>query len=54
MNTLTNQQRAKLRAKHKPEHDSRICDRFKTVLLFDNGWIYEEIAEALLLSEGAI
>lgn len=54
MNFLTDQQRSELRAKHKLERDRRICDRIKAVLLFDKGWSYEEIAEALLLTEGAI
>jgi transposase len=54
MKFLTAQQRAELRAQHKLERDRRICDRIKAVLLFDNGWSYEEIAEALLLTEGAI
>ena len=54
MKFLTDQQRSELRARHKLERDRRICDRIKAVLLFDKGWTYEEIAEALLLSEGAI
>jgi len=54
MTFLTDQQRTELRAKHKLERDRRICDRIKAVLLFDKGWTCEEIAEALLLSEGAI
>lgn len=54
MKFLTDQQRSQLRAQHKLERDRRICDRIKAVLLFDKGWTYEEIAEALLLSEGAI
>ena len=51
---LTDQQRTALRARHKLERDRRICDRIKAVLLFDKGWTYEQIAEALLLSEGAV
>lgn len=54
MKFLTDQQRSQLRAEHKLERDRRICDRIKAVLLFDKGWTYEQIAEALLLSEGAI
>lgn len=54
MKFLTNEQRSELRAQHKLERDRRICDRIKAVLLFDKGWTYQEIAEALLLSEGAI
>src|SRR5215207_8291656 len=54
MKFLTDQQRAELRAQHKLERDRRICDRIKAVLLFDKGWTYEQIAEALLLSDGAV
>jgi transposase len=54
MSFLTNQQKAELRARHKLERDRRICDRIKAVLLYDKGWSFEQIAEALLLSEGAI
>lgn len=54
MKILTDQQRAELRAQHKLERDRRICDRIKAVLLFDKGWSNEQIAEALLLSEGTI
>jgi transposase len=54
MKFLTDRQREELRARHKLERDRRICDRIKAVLLFDKGWSYEEIAEALLLTEGAI
>jgi transposase len=54
MKILTDQQCAELRAQHKLERDRRICDRIKAVLLFDKGWTYEQIAEALLLSEGAV
>lgn len=51
---LNEQQRTELRARHKLERDRRICDRIKAVLLFDKGWSYEEIAEALLLFNGAV
>jgi len=54
MKFLNDQQRAQLRAQHKQERDRRVCDRIKAVLLFDKGWTCEQIAEALLLSEGAI
>jgi len=54
MKYLNEQQRSELRARHKLERDRRICDRIKAVLLFDKGWTYEEIAEALLLSKGAV
>jgi transposase len=54
MKFLTEQQRSELRARHKLERDRRICDRIKAVLLYDKGWTYEQIAEALLLSEGSV
>jgi transposase len=54
MTFLTDQQRTELRARHKLERDRRICDRIKAILLFDKGWTCEQIAEALLLSEGAV
>jgi transposase len=47
-------ERADLKAQHKLERDKRVCDRIKAVLLYDKGWSYSEIADALLLSEGAI
>lgn len=51
---LTESERADLRAQHKLERDRRICDRIKAVLLYDKGWSHAQIAEALLLSDGAI
>lgn len=54
MNFLSKEQQEELKAKHKLERDRRICDRIKAVLLFDKGWSFAEIAEVLLLSEGAI
>ena len=49
-----NQNEQNARARHKLERDRRICDRIKAVLLYDKGWTKEQIAEALLLSEGGI
>ena len=51
---LDESERADLKAQHKLERDKKICDRIKAVLLYDKGWSYVEIAETLLLSEGAI
>ena len=42
------------RAQHKKERDKKICDRIKAVLLYDKGWSFQKIAEALLLTEQAI
>ena len=50
-NFLSQEEREELRAQHKKERDKRICDRIKAVLLHDKGWSYQEIAEALLLSD---
>ena len=49
-NFLTESERNLLKAKHKKERDKRVCDRIKAVLLFDNGWAKQEIAEVLLLT----
>ena len=51
---LTNEQIANLRIRHRAERDRRVADRIKAVLLYDMGWSYEQIAEALLLSDEAI
>lgn len=53
-NFLTHQERIELKVQHKRERDKRICDRIKAILLYDNGWTYTQIAEALLLSDDAI
>ena len=54
MFNLTDDQRAQLKAQHRLERDRRICDRIKAVLLRDKGWSWEQIADALLLSEETI
>lgn len=54
MNFLDDIERAKLRIQHKQERDGRIRDRIKAVLLYDKGWSFQQIAEALLLSDDAI
>ena len=54
MTFLEESERAELRAQHKVERDKRICDRIKAVLLCDKGWSWTEIAEALLITEGAV
>ena len=43
-----------LLARHRTERDKRVADRIKALLLRDKGYSYEEIADALLISdEGA-
>lgn len=51
---LTKEQISELRIRHRTERDGRVRDRIKAVLLYDMGWSYEQIAEALLLSDEAI
>lgn len=53
-NFLLDEEREQLKLQHKGERDRRICDRIKAVLLYDEGWTYEQIAHALLLTEEAI
>ena len=50
-NFLTEEERTSLQKQHKKERDKRVCDRIKAVFLRDKGWIWVQIAEALLLSE---
>ncbi len=42
-----------LRERHRKERDRRVADRIKAVVLRDQGYSYEEIAEALLISDEA-
>ena len=51
---LTNSEREWLLTQHKIECDKRVCDRIKAVLLYDKGWSYKQIAEALLLNSETI
>lgn len=51
---LTDDEKNRLKARHRLERDKRICDRIKAVLLRDKGWSYKQIADALLLSDDAI
>src|SRR5579883_2359260 len=48
---LSQEERETLKTQHRSEHDKRICDRIKAVLLFDEGWSHTEIAHVLLLSD---
>jgi transposase len=51
---LTEAQIIYLEEQHKAEHDGRIRDRIKAVLLHDKGWTYKQIAEALLIHETTV
>jgi len=53
MSILDESERANLKAQHRIERDGRIRDRIKAVLLHDKGWSWVEIADTLLISEGA-
>lgn len=53
-NKLTNEDRIILKKAHKKERDGRIRDRMKAVLLYDAGWSYIKIAEALLIDEETV
>jgi transposase len=51
---LTDADRRELRARHRQEKDRRVADRLKAVLLYDKGWSYRQISEALFLDEETI
>ena len=54
MEKLAYNQRKKLKRLHRTEHDRRLADRIKTILLLDEGWTYAKIAEVLLLDDQTI
>src|SRR5690349_1860449 len=54
MSFLNDEQRAVLQIQHRKEHDGRVRDRIKAVLLHDKGWSPQRIAEALLISDQAV
>lgn len=51
---LAPEERAVLLRQHKKERDKRVADRIKAVLLRDDGWTLQAIAEALFLSDEGI
>jgi len=51
---LTKEEKDSLKNQHKSERDRRIADRIKAVLLYDQGYSYEKIAEILLLSHEGV
>lgn len=53
LNFLDPSERERLEDQHKYERDGRIRDRIKAVLLYDKGWSYRKIAEALFISPEA-
>jgi transposase len=53
-NFLTTEERASLKGQHRREHDGRIRDRIKAVLLSDDGWTHPMIAKALFLDDQTV
>ena len=53
-NFLSKEEKEILKSQHKKERDRRVCDRIKAVLLHDEGWSYQEIAHALLLTDESV
>ncbi len=51
MRFLTDSERTQLKTQHRQEHDSRVRDRTKAVLLYDQNCSPQEIAEALLIAK---
>jgi transposase len=51
---LEEEQRQDLLVRHRGERDGRVRDRIKAVLLRDDGYSYEQIAQVLFLSDEAI
>lgn len=54
MHFLNDRERTQLRVQHKQEHDGRVRDRIKAVLLYDEGWSPQQIAKVLLISDQAV
>ena len=52
-NFLDESERRRLLEQHKHERDKQVGDRIKAVLLYDKGWSYQKIAEALFISHEA-
>ncbi|MEN9945617.1 MAG: hypothetical protein RLZZ293_3 [Pseudomonadota bacterium] len=48
---LTKEEIESLRTQHKKSRDKRVCDRIKAVLLINDGYSYEKIANILLLDD---
>lgn len=51
---LSEEEKQNLRKMHKNVHDRRIADRFKSVLMRDEGYKWEEIAKILMLDESTV
>ena len=53
-NFLSDTTRQELERHHDAEHDRRVADRIKAILLADEGWSYAQIAHALRISENSV
>lgn len=51
---LTDEQRQTLRRRHRSERDKRYAYRINVILLLDEGWTYQQIADALLLDDSTV
>ena len=51
---LTELQKEALETQHKTERDSRICDRIKAILLANEGWTQQQIAQALRIHKTTV
>ncbi len=51
---LSSRQRRELKEQHRFEDERRYADRIKALLLWDEGWSFEQISKALLLNERTI
>lgn len=52
--TLTPENRAQLLSRHRRERDGRVRDRIKSVLLYDEGWSFSQIAKALFIDDDTV
>ena len=53
-NIISKALREELIVRHRTERDGRVRDRIKAVLMYDDGYDHEEIAQVLLLSQESI
>ncbi len=54
MEFLTDEQRLTLRQRHRSERNKRYAYRINVVLLLDDGWTYQQVADALLLDDATV
>jgi transposase len=52
--TLTDPQKIDLEKRHKAERDGRVRDRIKAVLLANEGWTQQQIAQALRINKNTV